>query len=84
MEVIAMAEKKSGSSSRPRKPEGARQKNEGEGNRTAARQYNKEAREFVQSGQVDKAAGEAAEAINSDERSELEQAEREGRHHAKE
>jgi hypothetical protein len=79
-----MAEKKPGSSSHPTTPEGAQQKNEGEGNRTAARHYNKEAREFAKSGQVDKAADEAAEAVSSDERGELEQAEEAGRHRAKE
>jgi hypothetical protein len=67
------------------KPEGARhQKNEGEGNKTAARQYNKDQREFVKSGRVDKAADEAAAAVSGEERSELEQAEEKGRSHAKE
>lgn len=66
------------------RPEGARQKNEGEGNKTAARQYNKETREFVKSGQVDKAADEAAKAVSGDERNELERAEEKGRSHAKE
>ena len=31
-------------------------KNEGEGNRTAAREYNKDTREFVRSGKVEKSA----------------------------
>ncbi len=69
---------------KPRQNEGARQKNEGEGNKTAARQYNKETREFVKSGQVDKAADEAAKAVSGPEREELERAEDKGRSHAKE
>ena len=66
-------------------PEGAhQQKNEGEGNKTAARQYNKGQREFVKSGQVNKAADEAARAVSGPERDELERAEEKGRSHAKE
>jgi len=66
-------------------PEAAgQQKNEGEGNKTAARQYNKDQREFVKSGRVDKAADEAADAVSSGEREELERAEEKGRSHAKE
>lgn len=64
--------------------EGARhQKNEGEGNKTAARQYNKDQRDFVKSGQVDKAAAEAEKAVDGPEREELERAEDKGRSHAK-
>ncbi len=75
--------KKPGSS--PHSHEAPRhQKNEGEGNKTAARQYNREAREFVKSGQVDKAAKDAAKAVSSPEREELERAEDLGRSHAKE
>ena len=66
-------------------PEGAgQQKNEGEGNKTAARQYNRDQREFVKSGQVDKAADEAAKAVNGPEHDELKRAEEKGRSHAKE
>ena len=55
---------------------------QGEGNRDAAREYNEAQRDFVQSGQVDEAAREA-EPRSEAERKELEQAEREGRSHAK-
>jgi len=61
-----------------------KQKNEGEGNKTAARQYNKDQREFVKSGRVDQAAEEAAEAVSGDEKDELKQAEETGRAKAKE
>jgi len=54
------------------------QKNEGEGNRTAAREYNKEAREFARSGKVEKSAEKAREAVEGDERESLKQAEKEG------
>jgi hypothetical protein len=81
MEVYVMNQKPGSGS----KPEDARhQKNEGEGNKTAARQYNKDQREFVKSGRVDKAADEAAKAVNSPERDELQRAEDKGRSHAKE
>lgn len=61
-----------------------KQKNEGEGNKTAARQYNKDQREFVKSGRVDEAADEAAEAISGSEKDELKRAEEAGRSKAKE
>lgn len=60
------------------------QKNEGEGNKTAARQYNRDQREFVKSGRVDQAAEDAAEAISGSEKDELKQAEDLGRSKAKE
>jgi hypothetical protein len=60
------------------------QKNEGEGNKTAARQYNKEQREFVKSGRVDQAASEAAEAVSGSEKDDLKRAEETGRSKAKE
>lgn len=59
------------------------QKNEGEGNKTAARRYNKDQQDFVKSGQVDDAAERAKHAVESDEGDELEQAEEEGRSHAR-
>jgi hypothetical protein len=55
--------------------------NEGEGSRTAARRYNKDQQEFIQSGKVDQAAQEAKEAIDSEEADELEEAEEEGLRH---
>ena len=60
------------------------QKNEGEGNKTAARQYNKATQNFVNSGKVEKAAKEAQQAMQSDEREDLERARHEAASHAKE
>ncbi len=57
-------------------------KNEGEGSRTAAKQYNEATRKFVESGKVDKAAKDAEQAIEGDEAEELKRAEDEGRSHA--
>jgi hypothetical protein len=58
-------------------------KNEGEGNRTAARQYNEAQRKFVESGKVEPAAKDAEHALETDEAEALERAEKEGRSHAK-
>jgi hypothetical protein len=57
-------------------------KNEGEGSRTAAKQYNEATRKFVESGKVDKAAKDAEQAIEGDEAEEFKRAEDEGRSHA--
>jgi RNA polymerase-interacting CarD/CdnL/TRCF family regulator len=54
------------------------QKNEGEGNRTAARRYNKDTREFVESGKVEKNAEKARQAAAGDEGRAMKQAEKEG------
>jgi hypothetical protein len=54
------------------------QRNEGEGNKTAARRFNKKERAFVKSGKVEKAAEEAKRAVQSSEAESLKQAEREG------
>lgn len=56
--------------------------NEGEGSRTAAKQYNEATRKFVESGKVDKAAKDAERAIEGDEAEELKRSEDEGRAHA--
>ncbi|MQA64712.1 MAG: hypothetical protein GEU76_02245 [Alphaproteobacteria bacterium] len=58
--------------------------NEGEGNRTAARKFNKQAREFAKSGKVDAAAEKAKEALQGPEREELKEAEAKGREQARE
>ncbi|QGM96895.1 hypothetical protein [Methylocystis parvus] len=58
-------------------------RNEGEGNRTAARQYNEAQRKFVESGKVDPAAKDAERALETNEAEELRRAEEEGRKHAK-
>jgi hypothetical protein len=59
-------------------------RNEGEGNRTAAREYNEATRKFVESGQVEARAKDAERARESDERKELDAAEKEGLSHVKE
>jgi hypothetical protein len=53
-------------------------KNEGEGNRTAARHYNKDTRDIVESGKVEKSADKARKAVEGDERNELKRAEKQG------
>lgn len=61
----------------------SRQKNEGEGNKTAARHYNQKTQAFAKSGKVEGAAQQAAQAMDSDEREELEKARRKAASHAK-
>lgn len=59
------------------------QHNEGEGNRTAAREYNQSQQRFVQSGKVENKARQAERDIKSEDiRRELENAEAVGRRHA--
>lgn len=58
------------------------QRNEGEGNRTAAREYNEAQQRFAQSGKVDAKAREAEEALRGPEKRELENAELIGKRHA--
>ena len=58
-------------------------KNEGEGSRTAARQYDEKTREFVDQADVEAHAQDAKEALNSDQAEELNQAEQVGKSHAK-
>ena len=65
-------------------PTPAKSPNEGEGNRTAARQYNEATRDFVESGKVDEQAEAARRAVEGRERAELEHAEAVGRARAKE
>ncbi len=55
---------------------------QGEGNRDAAREYNESQREFVESGEVERAARDAEPKSEAD-RAEMEKAEREGRSHAR-
>jgi hypothetical protein len=61
----------------------SRQKNEGEGNRTAARQYNKDQQAFVKSGKVDEAAEKAKKAVQGSEAEKLRRAEQAGRSKAR-
>lgn len=66
-------------SSQPQRQQGGQQ-NEGEGNRTAARQYNKGAQQSAQNpARTDRQANEAKRAIDSPEGEELERAEEIGR-----
>ena len=61
---------------------GATQQNEGEGNHTAAREFNKAQTDFAKSGKVKPAADDAASAIDGPEGEKLRQAEELGRGHA--
>ncbi|MDP1626622.1 hypothetical protein [Parvibaculum sp.] len=61
-----------------------KQPNEGEGNRTAAREYNKDTKAFVDEGRVGKAAEDARTAMEGSERKDLEAARKEAASHAKE
>ena len=64
-----------------KKPQERASQNEGEGNRTAARQYNEAQRRFVESGKVDDKAHEAQRALDTPEKSVLERAEAVGKSH---
>lgn len=55
------------------------QRNEGEGNRTAARAYNKHTRQFVKTGRARKAAKQAAAAIDTPEGTKMREAEIKGK-----
>lgn len=61
----------------------AEQRNEGEGNKTAARHYNEKTEQFVKSGKVEEKAREAARALDGEGGGELRQAEQEGKSRAK-
>jgi hypothetical protein len=61
----------------------AEQKIEGEGNHTAARQYDDATEEFARSGKVGKAARDAARALDGPEAADLERAEEAGKARAK-
>ena len=56
-------------------------RNEGEGNKTAAREYNQAQRRFVESGKVDEKAREAEKSLDT-EKAELERAEAIGKRHS--
>jgi len=57
-------------------------RNEGEGNKTAGRQYNEAQRGFVESGQVEDRAREAEKALDGPEQTELQKAEAIGKDHS--
>jgi hypothetical protein len=56
--------------------------NEGEGNKTAARQYNDEQKRFAQSGKVEEKAREAELALDGPEKDALQRAEEAGKRHS--
>jgi hypothetical protein len=56
--------------------------NEGEGNKTAAREYNQAQKRFAQSGKVEQKAREAEEALDGPEKEALQQAEAIGKRHS--
>jgi hypothetical protein len=64
-----------------KQPQESTQQNEGEGNRTAAREYNEAQRRFVESGKVDKKAREAEHALDTPEKRAMERAEAVGKSH---
>jgi hypothetical protein len=64
-----------------KQPQESTQQNEGEGNRTAAREYNEAQRRFVESGKVDKKAREAEHALDTPEKRTMERAEAVGKSH---
>lgn len=63
---------------------GETQRNEGEGNRTAARQYNEAQQKFARSGKVEEKAKAARDAIQGAEGKELHDAELVGKRHVAE
>ncbi|HEX3863247.1 MAG TPA: hypothetical protein VHY35_16300 [Stellaceae bacterium] len=56
--------------------------NEGEGNKTAAREYNEAQHRFTQSGKVEEKAREAEHAISGSEKDEMRDAETIGKRHS--
>jgi hypothetical protein len=64
-----------------RKSQATESPNEGEGNKTAARQYNEAQHRFAQSGKVEEKAREAEKALHTSEKEELQRAEAIGKRH---
>ena len=62
----------------------SQEKNQGEGNREAARAYNQDQQRFVKAGKVDEAARDAERATQGHEKDELRRAEQKGKSHAAE
>jgi hypothetical protein len=60
----------------------AQQHNEGEGNYTAARKFDKEQTNFAKSGKVEQSAQDAARAVDGPEGEALRKAEAEGKRHS--
>ena len=61
-----------------------RQENQGEGNITAAKEYNEKARQFIEHENVEQHARAAREALEGEEGKALREAEEQGRKHAHE
>lgn len=59
-----------------------KQRNQGEGNRTAAREFNRAQEQFAKSGKVERAARSAERALDTKEAKELKQADELGRRHS--
>ena len=68
--------------SQANKPQGTSSRNEGEANRTAAREYNEAQRRFVKSDAVEEKAREAEKALETKEKRELDRAEAVGKRHS--
>lgn len=68
--------------SQSNKPQNTSSRNEGEGNRTAARQYNEAQQRFVKSGKVADKARQAEQALEAGEKTELQRAEALGKRHS--
>jgi hypothetical protein len=64
-----------------KQPQERTRQNEGEGNRTAAREYNEAQHRFVESGKVDRKAREAEQALDTPEKRTMERAEAIGKSH---
>ena len=60
------------------------EKNQGEGNREAARRYNEGVKKHIKKGDVQQQAQEAERALEGPEKDELERAEQLGKRHIKE
>ena len=68
---------------RPDQDQTPRQPNEGEGNKTAARAFNRAQSKFAKSGPVNEAAKAAKQAVDGEEQADLRKAELEGRSKAR-
>ena len=60
----------------------ATQRNEGEGTKTAERQFNRAQKQFAESGKVEPAARDAEKALDTEEGRRLREAENKGRSHS--
>lgn len=58
-------------------------KNQGEGNRDAAKDYNKDTREFIDEKNVEAKAEEARKAVENDDQGDLRKAEEKGKSEAR-